>query len=156
MNSEKNETTPKLVFDGCLWQSDSLSAPEKPGIYCFYSVWHELGDDIPKFDNTNVLYIGKAINLRDRLKDHASKKIKDRETGKEKDNPDYLYDPNHPDRECFYSYAFCDGRSLERYEAMMIHKYRPLINTKNKETLGKHTPTELIVSGKFAPTLKNN
>ena len=138
-----------LHFDNYAWAGSCSAMPEKAGIYCMYSV-KVVGNE-SQLDKLE--YIGKALNLKQRIEKHCRKPELDadgRPTDKSASPSEYLYNHDNPKAKCFYTYALLDGRSLETCEASMIKQFKPDINTKYTKTLGCHAAARIVVSGKYA------
>jgi len=138
-----------LQFENYVWKGKegSLSQNAVSAIYCFYSCWKDrLGKD-----NIRLLYIGKSLDLKTRLMQHAKRPNGFAKQGSVmvKDLDDYLCDPEDVERPCFYAYALLDGRSLKKCEAAMIKQFKPRINIENTKTLGCHDESYFNISGKY-------
>lgn len=122
---------------------DNLSA-----LYFFYSFWKDKnGRQYEK-----LLYIGKAKDLKVRIKQHGVKPKNFPEVGSVPLDKlgDYLCDIDDVTKKCFYAYAKVDGRKLERYEAAAIKVFQPLINIKNKKSLGCHQESWFKCAGGYS------
>ena len=98
-----------------------------------------------------TLYIGKALDLKKRFKQHANPPEGLNASGKVEidDLDDYLCDPDKAERKCFYAYARLDGRSLKKCEAAMIKQFQPVINIKAKKSLGCHDESYFKIEGQY-------
>ena len=104
-----------LIFNGYYLSADSL--PEETGIYLVYSCVNN-GPNAP-LTLQRLLYIGKSqktsnTNLRKEVKQHV-------------DNGRFAPYVNAGEQLCF-SYALCDGRSLDVVENGLIYMQSGLIN----------------------------
>ena len=145
----------QLNFSKWIYQGeDAKVEDEVSGIYCFYSVWR----DAKSQDHYRLLYIGKALDLKARFKQHANRPQNLAKSGKVeiKDLDDYLCDPDHSERKCFYAYAELDGRSLKKCEAAMIKQFQPIINIKGKKTLGCHEESYFTIAGRYVYDVVSN
>lgn len=158
----KIASTYNLEFNKGVWnrfeliqskdECGSFVVDDIPAIYCLFSTKRIKPEGRPEI--SRLLYIGKTKNLRTRLMQHLYPTIKDKDTGKEKKNYDYLHDDSGiPDSECFYSYAKLSANSLDKCEAGLINKFTPPLNkSRNTSTMGNHGPCEFHVSGDCAYT----
>ncbi len=143
------ETDPyQLDFKKWIYQGEESNVEDGlSGIYCFYSVWKDKENE----NCFRLLYIGKALDLKKRFKQHANPPEGLNASGKvEIDNlDDYLCDPDKAERKCFYAYARLDGRSLRKCEAAMIKQFQPVINIKAKKSLGCHDESYFKIEGQY-------
>lgn len=121
-----------LQFDGYCWRGNETTAPTASGIYCAYSCVKQNG----QFFVSELLYIGQAGNLRQRLTQHTNAGDFDLEIANAK--------------VVFYAWATLDGRSLDACEAAMIYHFQPRYNTQNKNSFTGHDITSVSSSGKWA------
>lgn len=128
-----------LEFKGYYLSSDNL--PEVTGIYLVYTCIYNKTTD--KVTLKQLLYIGKSqktdnTNLRNEVKQHV-------------ENGRFESSIKEGEQLCF-SYALCDGRSLDVVENGLIYMQSGLIN-KNLLYSFKHEsslPVTISVSGRCA------
>jgi excinuclease UvrABC nuclease subunit len=119
-------------FKGYWHISTTLNMPDSSGIYCVYAATRNaLGQ--PQ-EAQQLLYIGKASQLNDRVSNHEMKEIWAQQAG-----PHFVY----------ISCAKVDGRSLNRFEAAMINHHQPPCNTQHKNSFGFDS-TSINLSGAIA------
>ena len=117
--------TYKLDFTGYFLSADKL--PEVTGVYHVYTGVYNSADNTVKL--SHLLYIGKSqktedTNLRKEVMQHV-------ENGK--------FDPYiKPGEQLFFSYATCDGRSLDVVENGLIFMQSGLINKNLQYSFNHH------------------
>lgn len=109
-------TNYSLNFNGYYYQAGLSNVPQTSGVYIFYRC-------IPnvikrEVDIQELLYIGKATNLQQRIGDHF--KITD---------PLRLNKYLKNGEELCFSYAECDGRSIDVIENGLMFMQKPVANT---------------------------
>ena len=122
----------KLQFDNYCWRGNENTAPNVSGIYCVYSCVKQAG----QFFVSELLYIGQAGDLRQRLSQHTTKGDFDRELVNGK--------------VVFYTWALVDGRSLNACEAAMIYHFQPPYNQQCRNSFTGHGITSVESSGRWA------
>lgn len=122
-----------LDFRGYWLEGREASLPEEPGIYCVYASTHDKSADTVTL--REVLYIGKAVNVRKRHEDHEGKpswkrKLREGEV-------------------LSYSFAPLSEHSLAICEAALIFKQQPICNDVGKEAF-HHESTHIVTKGRNA------
>ncbi len=146
-DSEENPFVMK--FDSKVYPRDVSALPDGLSvIYFFYSSFSK--DDDKQY--RRLLYIGQASDLKKRIRQHSKMPEGFPCSGsvEVKDLGDFLCDIDDVTRECYYTYARVDGRKLNRYEAAAIKVFKPVINVKNKKTLGCHVESWFKCAGVYA------
>lgn len=128
-----SENTYTIDFEGYWRKSKIESIPDESGIYCFY----ESKFNIEKRTITllRLLYIGKSMNVRTRIKMHM--------------NWDNWDSSIREGNEMCFSFAPVDTQNRDRIEAALIYKHKPLLNQKNLVSF-EYDKTTIISTGKTA------
>lgn len=125
-----------LIFKG--YYSSEEYLPRASGIYCVYSGILDAKTDRVKL--CDLLYIGKAVNIYDRHKDH--------------ENKDEWLSKLKNDETLWYTCAEVTPQNYDRCEAALIYLNRPKCNHKGLDSFNYYD-TYISVSGAVA-LLKNN
>ena len=127
-----------LNFDG--YFLSELGIPEDTGIYMAHRcIYDRVNDEV---DLKEILYIGQSTNLRQRVKQHIEKK----------DFVSY----HRPNETICYSYAPCDGRSIDAIENGLIYMQQPRANTLLKDDYHHAMPVSFSCFGRYGRLKKQN
>lgn len=125
--------TININIEGYWRDKNRAGLPSHSGIFLVYEAMYDLSNDTVKL--FNLLYVGEAMNLRERLSNH----------------PYYEEWKQHiqDGEELCYSITHVPDNMRERVKAAFIFDKNPIMNTRNKHDF-PFPPTNIICSGKTA------
>lgn len=125
--------TYKLHFDGSIADSFRQQLPRYSGIYLVYRGRFNAKDNL--FYCGEILYIGQAINIRERIVNHERRLDFSATLGK--------------NEVIFYSYAPLDISALDIVEGALIYIMKPRLNHIGKDSYIHH-PIRVMSDGACA------
>lgn len=127
----------ELDINGSCWEDLADSAPETAGIYFVYACFPNAEG---KWFSGDLIYIGEAVDLRSRIKQHAIAT----------DPTDNLHVGIAASyRRLWYTYALFAGSESDRKlcEAALIYKHKPQLNKAHVDCLGGSVDIEVVLRG---------
>ena len=125
--------TVKLHFEGSIADSLRQRLPQYSGIYLVYRGRFDVKENL--FYCREILYIGQASNIRDRISSHNLRS-------------DFLA-ARGKDEVIFYSYAPLETSSLNEVEGALIYAMKPRLNNEGKESYA-YSPVHIMSDGACA------
>lgn len=122
-----------LDFDGSILDENSEYLPSYRGVYLVYR--GNLILNGTKLKCSEIIYIGQAENIRNRLQNHEKKNL--------------FFSRLENGESLFYSYAHVNASDLNRIEAALIYKHKPVLNEEYKNNF-PYLKTHLISFGECA------
>lgn len=107
-----------LHFEGSLSDTLKQRLPVYSGIYLVYRGKFDAKDKL--FYCKEILYIGQAVNIRDRVANHERRND--------------FYAQLRKDESIFYSYAQVDSSILNKIENALIYTMKPCLNSMGKDS----------------------
>jgi hypothetical protein len=127
------EKTISIEFDGYWRDQHKSGLPAKSGVYCVYEcTYKEDSDTVSIYE---LIYIGEAANVRDRVTDHEKR-------------PDWLAHVRQGNELCF-SFGGVGSTDRERAEAALILEHKPPENDEYVDSF-PFDKTTISLSGKTA------
>ena len=128
-----------LEFEGYRREEKKGSLADRAGIYCVYAGTYD--ESTEKVNVQRLLYIGKAVSIKDRIGEDSHEHLKDWKRALV------------AGQELMYTYAFLsDADDRTRAESALIYYCKPPINDSGTEEF-HHPDTKVELSGehKFIP-----
>lgn len=122
-----------LDFRGYWLDKNKHALPAESGVYCVYAATYNQNLDTVLLQN--VLYIGKAVDVRARHMNHEGKPSWERQL--------------KAGQVLCYSFASLASRSLVICESALIYKHKPVCNDLGKESF-LHEATHVVTKGRNA------
>lgn len=125
--------TYQINFQGYRREEKTDTLPIYSGIYIVYRAIYNPEDNT--VDLKELIYIGKALNLKERITTHNMK-------------PDFDNKLSEGEELC-YAYASVAEANLDRIENGLVFSQQPPLNTQYKRSFN-YPPTRFIIEGKCA------